>query len=211
MDESQRARVTEITSANQWQLSASEYLHISETVSTRSPCNLLVFGVGNDSELWLAANRGGRTLFLEDSAEWIAVVRGRGYAPAPDIRRCRYTSRPLQWLALARRKWLLRGMPAGLDAVRWDVILVDAPRGYRIWHPGRLQAIAWAAHLAGVRSASPPADHPVDVFVHDYNRRTERYASLALLGRGHLVSVIDRLAHYRIHPDRAGRASQPAS
>lgn len=198
MDESLRARAVAIASDNAWQMSLAEYLHIVETVAERSPCNLLVFGVGNDSELWLEANHRGKTVFLEDSAEWIAAVKGLSLAPAPVIRQCRYAPRPVQWLSLVRPKWLVRGMPSLLEAVDWDVILVDAPRGYRVWHPGRLQAIAWAAHLARVGAADSAPGRRIDLFIHDFDRRTERFASLTMVGRGNLVSVVDRLAHFTV-------------
>ena len=41
----------------------------------RSPCNFLVFGLGHDSPMWAALNHGGRTVFLEEDASWIASVR----------------------------------------------------------------------------------------------------------------------------------------
>lgn len=198
MDESPLARARDVAASDVWQMSEEEYRLIVETVAARSPCNFLVFGVGNDSDLWLAANRGGETLFVEDSPAWIDRVQRRGLRPPPRIVACRYAARPLQWLALARRSWLLGGMPAGMDDMPWHVILVDAPRGYRPWHPGRLQSVAWAAHLARCGQGGPSAGHPADVFVHDYDRRTERYAADRFLGRSHLVARIGRLAHFRL-------------
>jgi len=38
-------------------------------------CNLLVFGVGNDSALWHNLNKDGRTVFLENIPEWTSKVK----------------------------------------------------------------------------------------------------------------------------------------
>jgi len=198
MDDSLVDRASAIAATNGWQMSAREYRGIIETVVARSPCHLLVFGAGHDSTLWLDANPGGTTWFLEDSKEWIAFLEDQSHQPPPVIRPCHYAARPLQWVALARPAWLRDGMPSGTEAVPWDVIVVDAPRGYRPWHPGRLQAISWAAHLATVGDRVGARDRSVDVFVHDFDRRTERVACRIFLGNGTLVSVTDRLAHFRI-------------
>jgi hypothetical protein len=192
------AHVDRLSVINSGQMSRTEYEHVATVITRRTPCNLLVFGVGNDTDLWLAANRCGRTVFLENSAQWIERVRTRFGEPSPDIRLCSYAPRLLQLIALMNPTRLVDGIPEGLDAVPWDVILVDAPWGYRPWHPGRLQAIAWAAHLARPDRPTAGGQRPVDVFVHDFDRRTERHGSTMLLGQQNLDSVIGRLAHFRI-------------
>jgi hypothetical protein len=45
---------------------------IGSAILSRMPgCNLLVFGLGNDTGLWLSLNKTGRTQFLESSEKWI--------------------------------------------------------------------------------------------------------------------------------------------
>ena len=55
-------------------MSKKQYLKIAKKLSESSPCNLLVFGLGEDSYLWKKINNGGVTIFLEDSKEWIASI-----------------------------------------------------------------------------------------------------------------------------------------
>ena len=59
---------------NKGLMSKKQYLKISEELSKVSPCNLLVFGLGEDSYLWDNINKSGSTIFLEDSKEWIDTV-----------------------------------------------------------------------------------------------------------------------------------------
>ena len=181
-----------------WQMSTREYRTIAECVAGRSPAAFLVFGVGDDSALWIDVNADGDTVFIEDSPKWIDIVRGRMAERCADIRPCSYVSRAAQWTwwCLGRGGILDRRMPSGLASRSWDVILVDAPRGFRIWHPGRLQAIHWAFTLARTSANS----RGVDLFVHDFNRFTERTIATALAGGEAPSRVVDRLAHYRIRP-----------
>ena len=50
------------------QMSAREYGYIANAICSRNGCNLLVFGVGRDSRLWLAANQHIDGLYLDDIA-----------------------------------------------------------------------------------------------------------------------------------------------
>jgi hypothetical protein len=50
------------------QLTVDEYKYI---IPFLGKSNFLVFGTGNDSELWNYANRDGKTIFLENQEEWI--------------------------------------------------------------------------------------------------------------------------------------------
>lgn len=59
------------------QMTAKEYEYIADIVCSRNGCNLLVFGVGRDSALWLIANQGGKTVFLEDSDKWLDKAKKR--------------------------------------------------------------------------------------------------------------------------------------
>lgn len=52
-------------------ISYVEYRYVARAIIAKARCNLLVFGTGFDSELWLQCNHGGLTVFIEDSQEWI--------------------------------------------------------------------------------------------------------------------------------------------
>ena len=60
-------RVAELVRRNPNQLTQEEYLFVGRTLSGRSPCNLLVFGVGRDSNLWIDINEGGHIVTNPES------------------------------------------------------------------------------------------------------------------------------------------------
>ena len=62
----------------------------------------------------------------------------------------------------------------------WDLILIDAPVGVLPYHPGRLAPIYQSAQIIARQRKQRPCA-PVDVFVHDFNRWTEREAGLRFL------------------------------
>jgi hypothetical protein len=53
--------------SNQIQLSLDQLKLIIDTIMNKTPTNLLVFGLGNDSIFWNKLNRKGTTVFLEDN------------------------------------------------------------------------------------------------------------------------------------------------
>jgi hypothetical protein len=162
-DELQR-RVDAVRSST-YQLSDVEYGVILGVVLSRAPANMLVFGFGTDAPLWSWANRGGRTVFLEDRPEWI------GKAAEAECHRVTYPGFQL---------------PPALGAVAWDVIFVDGPMGWRPSDPGRRESIQAAARLGAPGSW---------IFVHDYDRATDRAACDEFLGApGYTV---DRTAVFR--------------
>lgn len=59
------------------QLSAQQMKRITRDVSSWRSCNLIVFGLGNDSLYWQAINRRGKTVFLENHPGWFEAVTRR--------------------------------------------------------------------------------------------------------------------------------------
>lgn len=155
-----QARVDEVRVAVN-QLSNVEYGLVLGALLRTAPTNLLVFGLGRDSDLWAVANRGGRTAFLEDVAEWFRDVPGA-------------ETHLVGYPGLA--------IPEAVRAVRWDVILVDGPMGFKPEHPGRGESIRAAAELAAAGGV---------VFVHDYDRPAEREFAGRYLGPP--TAELDRL------------------
>jgi len=135
-----------------YQLSDLEYGILLGVLLSRAPANALIFGLGADSELWSWANRGGRTVFLEDRVEWVKAVAGA---------ECHHVTYPGLEL------------PTTLRDVVWDVIFVDGPMGWRPEHPGRRESIRAASKLAGAGSW---------IFIHDYDRANERACCDEYLG-----------------------------
>lgn len=146
------------------QMSPAQIEAVSAAILSRGPkCNLLVFGLGNDSPLWAAINKGGHTLFLENIPEWIAKTKA--VSPELNIAQVSYgdvtvaasKKDPISIIQRAQVPQLL------LDR-KWDVIIVDGPMGYAPGLPGRAIPICWTKKLAS------PATH---IFIDDYDRELE--------------------------------------
>ncbi|XP_051228941.1 arabinogalactan O-methyltransferase 1-like [Lolium perenne] len=185
----------------------------------RAPLRLLVFGLGHDSPLWHALNPGGATVFLEEDPEWYRVVRSQ----SPHLRahlvryRTRLDHADLLLGSYKRFPSCVPGAGAGAEpAVRanaacplalhdlpaevyeneWDVLMVDAPKGYFPSAPGRMAAIWTAAAMARARQG----EGDTDVFLHDVDRRVERMFAEELLCDRFRVGGTGRLWHFRIPP-----------
>jgi glucuronoxylan 4-O-methyltransferase len=179
--------------SNPGQGSFDEYRAVRETIRARAPCNLLVFGVGKDSRFWLEANEGGRTVFVEHEAEWIA--RTRELLPGVVVHQVGYGTLRTQWKRLLDRheRLFMEDLPNSVISADWDVIFVDSPQGGSRRRPGRMMSIYTAGVLA--RRSSD-----VDVFVHDCDREVERAYSDHYLGAETMVRQIDRLRHFHLRP-----------
>lgn len=183
------AAIQALVDANPGQATLEEYRLFSDVLCTRAPCNLLVFGAGRDSRLWLDANAGGTTTFLEDEQEWADSARGD--LPGIQVRDVRYRGRRFMWPLLRHLSHLLKmRLPGDVEATGWNVILVDAPRGTRWYRRGRMMSVYTAA-LLGRRASA-------DVFVHDCHRRVERESSDQFLGDEHFVTQVGTMRHYRL-------------
>lgn len=183
----------ELVRTNPGQGSFEEYRYLREIIRRRSPCNLLVFGVGRDTGIWLEANRGGRTEFIEHEPRWIAETRQRH--PAAVIHQVTYETRRPQWKRLLRRQDLLfmEDLPNSVLATKWDVVFVDSPQGGSRKRPGRMKSIYTAAVLA--RRGTD-----VDLLVHDCDRPVERAYSDRFLGPDRMQKQIRTLRHYHLRP-----------
>lgn len=164
------------------QLSPHQTQLIGAAIRTRAPgCRMLVFGAGHDTPLWLSLNKDGHTVILETSDKWAEVA-------------CNAHPDALIELMSAQSLTVAQSLEVTVDEIKsyrpphhlanqeWDVILVDAPPGYKPTDPGRAIAIAWAYHLAG------PGTH---VFIDDYERAIERkFADALIRGRANSASYV---------------------
>lgn len=183
-----------------------------EVLKSRSPCNFLVFGLGHDSLMWASFNPRGTTLFLEEDPKWVQTVLKK----APQLRAetvnyrtqlkqaddllSSYKSEP----ACAPSDAVLRGntrcrlalsnLPDEVYDKEWDLIMIDAPRGYFPEAPGRMGAIFSAAIMARRRQGSGPTH----VFLHDVDRKVEKAFAEEFLCRKYLVKAVGRLWHFEI-------------
>ncbi|KAF3785217.1 putative methyltransferase [Nymphaea thermarum] len=185
----------------------------------RAPCNFLVFGLGHDSVMWANLNPGGTTLFLEDDPEWVrSVVKASPTAlqaltiqyrtRLSDADRlleyyggdaeCSWTVVGRSGLKGSRCQLALADLPAEVYEREWDVIMIDAPKGYIGVAPGRMGAI----YSAGVMARARRSPGETDVFLHDVNRRVEKVYAEEFLCVGNRMESVGRLWHFRIPPEK---------
>ncbi len=186
--------IRELVARNPHQMSEAEYAYITNCIAGRRPANVLVFGVGNDSDLWCRVNTGGLTMFIENDAEWAKKVSQ--IIPDINVVMCMYTTRLDQADALLQAHKTGRpiprlNLPDNVRATAWDVIIVDAPFGGAIDAPGRMQSIFEASQLSKHGGV-------VDIFIHDINRPIEKMYADYFFGQAAVQSQFSRLRHVRI-------------
>ncbi|KAK8954794.1 Protein IRREGULAR XYLEM 15 [Platanthera zijinensis] len=199
----------------------SDLRAVAAVIRRRSPCNLLIFGLGPESLLWRALNHGGRTVFVDENQYYIAHYEERhpgleGYDVAYTTKVSELGEllaaarehvggecRPVQNLLFSDCRLGINDLPNHLYDVAWDVILVDGPRGYSPASPGRMSAIFTAAVLARSSGLGP-----TDVLVHDYEREVERRCSAEFLCGENLADVDGQLAHFVIRGGAAARKDE---
>tara|TARA_Y100000034_G_scaffold126203_1_gene177094 strand:- start:3113 stop:3787 length:675 start_codon:yes stop_codon:yes gene_type:complete len=152
------------------QMTFEQYQYIWEIIQSRGGCNLLVFGLGNDSILWDTANEGGKTVFLEDIDDWIneCSSKARMVGRTLDIRKVTYTDLGEDYKKLLESyEYGKNNLTVDLDddirETKWDAILVDGPICYGYDVPCRMKSLYEAYELSKL-------NNKVDVFVHDVNK-----------------------------------------
>lgn len=173
---------------NDIQLTHEELKIIVDSVKGKTPCNFLVFGLGNDTPLWARINRRGNTVFIEDDKLWLEKL----LASDPRLKAylVDYRTQRTQWKELLEPPGLLEmALPNEIESKEWDVILVDAPTGYSDANPGRMKSIFLSSKLAGKSS---------DVFVHDCDREVEKVYCDRFLKQENLKAEVGILRHYHM-------------
>lgn len=171
---------------NNIQLTPEQLKAITKTLGRG--CNFLVFGVGNDSPFWLKANKGGKTIFIENDKEWANKVKSM--CPGIKIIPINYDTKLSDWEKLINHpESLSLELGPEIRNTNWDVILVDAPPGYAQDKPGRMKSIYQASILIKDRG---------HVFVHDCDRPVEQAYSDKYLLDANLIKEITILRHYFI-------------
>ena len=123
--------------------------------------NMLVWGLGNDSEIWDSLIKGQLT-FLEHNQSWINKFKNLNV-----IKVDYWTKRKDDRLLSINPERLLIKQTKNMKVVMqkvWDVIYIDAPEGATPEQPGRMQSIYTTAQMSWKYC-----------FVHDCNRYTEAF------------------------------------
>ncbi|WP_145089733.1 glycosyltransferase [Rosistilla carotiformis] len=144
-----------------------QYARIVLEIIARAPANVLVFGAGADTAMYVDANPGGRTVVLERHAKWLDAIQD----VSCESFHVHYST--VRSAGVRDHVTAPEGMPWNLLDVPWDVIIVDGPEGHTDTMPGRQQSL-FAASLASKNSSV--------LFVHDYQRDLERQCCDRYLG-----------------------------
>jgi uncharacterized protein (TIGR01627 family) len=206
-------------------MSDTDIRAISAVLRARAPCNLLVFGLGAESPLWLALNHGGRTVFLDENEFYVKYLEPRH--PGMEAYDVSYTTkvrdfrdllaaarasrgkecRPVQNLLFSECRLAINDLPNDLYDVPWDVVLIDGPSGWNPNSPGRMPSIFTTAVLARY-GATAAKGRPTDVLVHDFQFEVEQVLSREFLCDENRVagSGTPSLGHFVIQGGGAGDA-----
>ena len=197
-----RDDIQSLVELNPNQMSFDEYVYIYELIKSKGGCNLLIFGLGRDSELWLNVNADGKTTFLEDNLDWIKIVNTQmnNLNKEIDVRHITYTNLGYDADRLlteyeSGQNNLKLDLPNDILDNNWDVIIVDAPAGYGEDVPCRMKSIYESYNLSNKKL-------DVDVIVHDAQRRIEKmYTDYFFKSYNHIKTLDDgkhgKLQHYR--------------
>ncbi|KAJ4973621.1 hypothetical protein NE237_006795 [Protea cynaroides] len=101
---------------------------------------------------------------------------------------CKPQPRPLQDSTC---KLALTKLPREVYERKWEVVMIDGPKGDRPGAPGRMAAIYTTSMMARIGNMT-------DVFVHDVDRTIEKWFSWEFLCDENLVSAKGKLWHFRI-------------
>ena len=197
------------TTHEEGNLTRKEYRLISNLISQRPPCNLLFFGFRPQFLGLAILNTKGTTAFLEDDEENLKIVTQQNKeVRVYKVKYCEKASEAYELLKHAREHFgckleathLLQetgcklrriGLPKEVYERKWDVVVVDGPRGDGPEAPGRMAAIYTAAVIARVGNST-------DVFVHDVHRMIEKWYSWEFLCHENLISSKEKLWHFRV-------------
>lgn len=169
------------------QMSLREYVEITHAINQRSPCNVLIYGLGNDSELYMKMNPKGINIFIETDIEWIKKASKK--IPVDNIiHHVFQTSVEKSLQNKCTSPYIFSNY---LHLHDWDVIIVDAPKG-------------WCNDMAGreipIRESSSilkKTNSKVDVFVHDVDRPLEKMACDKYFPSTASKLTYDRTFHFK--------------
>ncbi|KAL8167103.1 hypothetical protein V2J09_008602 [Rumex salicifolius] len=179
-------------------LTIKELKFLTNLVTQKAPCNLLIFGLEPEYFILSKINSEGRTFILEDNPEKLRLFQRRSNntrihkveytIPAKDAYKVLKTARkkpscsPCSYpLESSKCRLALTALPEEVYKIKWDVIIVDGPSGDRPDTPGRMATIYTASVLAR-------AENGTNVVVHDVDRVIERWFSWEFLCEDNLVS-----------------------
>ena len=175
-------------------MSKVQYEEVGKLLLDLSPCNFLVFGLGDDSHLWQEINSEGKNVFLEDDSDWMLKFKDSGL----DIRKIDYKTEIKNVNEIGFDENLLQiDLPKDIRETSWDLILVDATLGHgppapgSPWEntPGR--PFKGPGRMSSIYESSRLIKKGGHVIVDDMGRHVEALYSLRYLGKENLKMLIE--------------------
>lgn len=196
------------TYANEATISEKEFKLLSNLIAQKAPCNLLFFGLESQYLNLSAINDGGTNLFLEDDPYKLSTFKiNTNYTRMYKVDYKFRAENAYKLLKHARGnkacapnsglrnsstcQLALTDLPREVYEVKWDMVVVDGPRGDSPQAPGRMATIYSAAIIAREGNTT-------DVVVHDIDRMIEKWYSWEFLCDENLISSKGKLWIFRI-------------
>jgi uncharacterized protein (TIGR01627 family) len=187
-------KVKEFKSQGKGLMTSQQYEAIAKLLVSMSPCNFLVFGLGDDSYLWQDINSEGKNVFLENDEQWMQKFSKSSL----DIRKVEYTTKIKDVNIIQFDENLLKlDLEEDIRSTDWDLILVDAPLGHgppnpnSPWKntpgrpfkgPGRMSSIYEASKLIGESGY---------IIVDDLSRHVEAVYAGHFIGQDKMINLIE--------------------
>lgn len=175
--------IHEMKDRGQGLMSIGQYINSAMFVDILSPCNFLVFGLGEDAEVWKEINQGGRTVFLEDDKDWIEKFSQKDL----EIYHVTYDTQAKDFKEIGfDPEKLTMDIPDQVKDTNWDIIFVDGPLGHNpprpFKGPGRMKSIYNAHQLLKEGGIC---------IVDDMGREIERSYSSYFFGEENIYHIIE--------------------
>ena len=164
-------------------MSIKQYGKIAKQLEKMVPCNLLVFGLGDDSYLWRNINKQGNTIFLEDDPEWINSMNDGSL----DVFQVNYTTKVEDHEKIGfEAEKLNLVLPERVRSMSFNFIIVDAPLGHQPPRPHK-----GPGRMSSIYTASQLIDRSGVVVVDDMGREVEKKYAFHYLGQNNLVEIVE--------------------
>lgn len=109
---------------------------------------------------------------------------------------------PQQDLLLSDCKLAIKTLPPHVYGIEWDVIMIDAPRGYFAEAPGRMSAIYSSMVMAMARKRT----ESTDILLHDVERHVEKTWAMEFLCHKNLLESVGKLWHFQVYGEGTSRS-----
>jgi hypothetical protein len=182
--------ISEFKSSGKGLMTETQYNFAAQEINKIQPCNLLIFGLGEDALIWQNINSRGRTIFIEDDKDWIQEFVDTDL----EIYNVSYNTRAEDHKNINFDLQLLEmNLPKEVTSMSWDIIFVDGPLGHNpprpYKGPGRMKSIYAAYTLLKTGGVC---------IIDDMGRSIESRYSFHFFGENNMYQLIeDKLGFFK--------------